>query len=439
MAPPNRPPVRRAGARPAAPVRSDTVPEAPAAEDPEPSVSTRRRVARRPKEVPKKKSKAPLLLVLLLLAGVAAAAYWKSIQKPPPPPVVDPGIEIAKNLGALFQDGKNLVRQGKWAEAAVKFNEVIAQNPDFAEGAVKNYLRAAEKEIPNQQHFDAAAAALDRGELGNASRALAQVAADTQQLPRRDGLQLKLGEAFKAKMVEATGLASSHEPAKMKKLKALAEDMLVVRPEDRDALELKATADRFLRPRDNTPVELPKDDPGLAVQRQFAGGDAAGALAKAAECAPTAESCRGLEGKMSELNGLLKRIETLQPAELETALRLDRAISGGRSSPQSKPIATRIGTTFFKKASAARTVGDWPQAMVNALKVVDADSAHAGGQAIVNEGRERARELYLRCYQLRQTEPEQATPLCNEVIQMLPAGDSQREKAEKVIQALRAK
>ncbi|MBS1153487.1 MAG: hypothetical protein H6Q89_5185, partial [Myxococcaceae bacterium] len=186
-------------------------------------------------------------------------------------------------------------------------------------------------------------------------------------------------------------------------------------------------------------IELPKDDPGLKVQATYAAGDAGAALAAAAACAAETESCRMLEGKMSELNGLLKRLEALQPAELETALRLDRQIAGGRSSPQSKPIATRISATFYRKASAAKTVGDWPQAMQNALKVVDAEPGHAGGQAMVAEGRERARELYLRCYQQRQTEPEQAVPLCNEVIAMLPAGDSQREKAEKVIQALRAK
>lgn len=398
----------------------------------------RRRVARRPKEVEKKKSKAPLVLVLLLLAGVAGAAYWKLNQKPPPT-VVDPSIAVTKTLTGLFQDGKNLVRQGRWAEAGAKFNEVIAQQPDFADGAVKTYLAAAEKEIPNQKHFDDAAASLDRGELGNAHRALAKVSADTQQLPRRDQLQGRLAEAFKAKVAEGGALAQAREPAKMKKLKSLAEDLLIVRPEDRDALELKATADRFLRPKDNTVVELPKDDPGLEVQRRYASGDAGGALAAAAACAAQAESCRALEGQMSDLNGMLKRIEGLQPAELEAALRLDRAIGGGRSSPQARPIATRIGAVFYRKASAAKTVAQWPQAMQNALKVVDADPAHAGAQAIVTEGRERARELYLRCYQLRQTEPDQAVPLCNEVIAMLPAGDSQREKAERVIQALRAK
>ncbi len=58
---------------------------------------------------------------------------------------------------------------------------------------------------------------------------------------------------------------------------------------------------------------------------------------------------------------------------------------------------------------------------------------------MVAEGKERARESYLRCYQLRQTEPEQAIGLCNEVVGMLPAGDPQREKAERVLQVLRAR
>jgi hypothetical protein len=440
MAPPNRPPVRRSAAgRPPPPARSDTVPEAQAVVPEEASAVSRRRVARRAKEPEKKKSKAPLVIVLLLLVGVAAAGYWKMTQKPPPPSGPDPVALETAELTTAFQAGKNLVRQGKWTDAAQKFNAIIAVRPDFADGAVKTYLAAAEREVPNQKHFDDATAALDRNEVGNAHRALAAVSADTQQVARRDALQTRQAEIFKARILEAQGLAQAGGDAKMRKLKALAEDLLVARPEDRDALEFKSIADRALRIRVAEKVEVPVDDPALKVQSTYAGGDAAAALAGAAACAAESASCRTLEGKMSELNGLLKRLETLQPAELETALRLDRQIAGGKSSPQSKQIATRIGAVFYRKASAAKVVGDWAQVMQNALKVLDAEPAHAGAQSMANEGRERARELYLRCYQQRQTEPEQAVPLCNEVISMLPPGDSQREKAEKVIQALRAK
>ena len=400
---------------------------------------SRRRVARRAKEPEKKKSKAPLVLVLVALVGVAGAGYWKMTQKPPPPAVADPSIAQNAALTIMFQEGKNLVRAGKWVEAGAKFSEVLAASPAFGDGAVKTYLVAAQKEIPNQKHFDEAAAALDHNDVGAAHRALEAVSVDTQQVTRRDQLQARKGEIFKARILEARALAEAGGEAKMKKLKSLAEDLLVARPEDRDALEFKATADRALRIRPTVITELPRDDPGLKVQTLFAGGDAGSAMAAAAACAQEAESCRLLEGKMSELNALLKRIEGLQPNELETALRLDRQIAGGKSSPQGKPIATRISAVFYKKASSAKIVADWPQVMLNAFKVIDAEPAHPGAQAMVAEGKERARELYLRCYQQRQTEPEQAVPLCNEVISMLPAGDSQREKAEKVIQALRAK
>ncbi len=435
MAPPNRPPVRRSAARP--PARSDTVPEAPAV--PEATAASRRRVARKAKEPEKKKSKAPLVVVLLLLVAVAGAGYWKMKPKPHQPIAVDPSIAQTEELKVAFQEGKNFVRQGKWVEAGAKFSEVIALRPDFSDGAVQTYLAAAQKEIPNQKHFDEATAALDRNEVGKAHRSLLSVSTDTQQLERRDQLQTRQTEVFKARILEAQGLVQSGGEAKMKKLKNLAEDLLVARPDDRDALEFKAIADRALRIRVVEKIELPKDDPGLKVQSIYASGDAGGALAAAAACANEANSCRMLEGKMSELNGLLKRLEALSGAELDAALRLDRQIAGGKSSSQSKPIAVRASAVFYKKASDAKTVGDWPAAMTNAFKAADADSSHNGAQAIIAQGKERARDLFLRCYQLRQTEPDQAVPLCNEVVGMLPSGDSQREKAERVLQSIRGK
>ncbi len=403
------------------------------------SAPGRRRVTRKPKEVPVKKSKAPLVLVLLLLVAVAGAAYWKVSQKPVVAPPPDPSIAIGEKLRGLFQDGKNLIRQGKWSEAAAKFDEVLAADPGFQEGAVKTYAAAAAKEVPNQKHFDAAQAALERNEVGTSSRELAQVSADTQQVLRRDALQTKQAELFKARIIEGQGLAASGGEQKMRKLKALAEDLLVARPDDRDALELKARADGSLRVKVVEKVEIPKDDPALTVQSTYANGDAGGAFTAAQACAAESESCRILEGKMKELNGLLARLEALQPPELENAQRLDRQIAGGKSSPQGKPIATRSATAFYKKASAARTIGDWPQAMVNAFKVLDADSTHSGAQSIVNDGRERAKDLYLRCYQLSQTEPENAKPLCTEVSAMLPAQDAYREKSDKVLKGLNSR
>jgi tetratricopeptide (TPR) repeat protein len=437
MAPPNRPPVRRSSAaRPPATSRSDTVPEA---EAPEISVSTRRRVARRATKEEVKKSKGPLLAAVLLVLCVAGAAAWKVTQKPPPPPV-DPSVDSRNGLLILFQEGKILVRQGKWDEAKAKFSEVLQQQPDFNGGTVQTYLAACEKEIPNQRALEEAAAAIEHGEVAKAHRALGALTPDTQQVTRRDELQLKLAALFKQRLLEGGALAqSAGELAKMKKLKSLAEDLLVMRPEDRDALELKASADRALRPKTEHVVELLKDDPGLNVQRLFVHGDTGAAMAAAAACAAEAESCRSLEAKLSELNGLLKRLESLQGPELDAAVRLERAISGGKPTPQGKPLATRLGAVNYPKASAARAKGEWPLAMSYALKVIEVDPGHTGAAAIVSEGKEKARELFLRCYQLKETNPEEAVPLCNDVVRMLPAGDSQRQKAEKVLEALRAK
>ncbi len=187
---------------------------------------------------------------------MAAAGYWKSTHWPSTVPL-DPSQAQTQELKIAFQEGKNFIRQGKWVEAGAKFEEVIAVRPDFADGAVKTYL---------------AAAALGRNEVGNAHRAIGAVLADTQQQSRRDQLQAREAEVFKARILEAQALVQAGGEAKMKKLKSLAEDLLVARPEDRDALEFKATADRALRIRVVEKAELPKDDPGLRVQSTYAGG-----------------------------------------------------------------------------------------------------------------------------------------------------------------------
>jgi hypothetical protein len=412
------------------------------AEEPELSVSSRRRVARRAKEEPKTKSSAPLMIVVLLVLGVGGAVAWKKLNPPPPPPSApDPSVVRAKELGVMFQEGKNLVRAGKWAEAKAKFQTVFDEQPELGDGAVKTYLAACEKEIPNQKRFDEAMASLQKGEVGPAQRALNAVTADTQQLQRRDEVQAKQAEVFKLRAVEARDLATSPgDLVKMKRLKAVTDDMLVARPDDRDALELKAVAERALHHKDGPVVELPKDDPGLAVQKRYALGDMTGAATAAAECTAAAASCGSLASKLEELSGLLKRLEALQGNELDRALRLDREIAGSRSgSPQGKQIITRIGAVYYPKASAARGRGDWQAAMEFALKVVDADAGHAGAGAIVAEGKEKARDLYLRCYTQRAASPEEAVPLCNEAIKMLPPGDDTRTKAEKVLEGMRTR
>ncbi len=426
-----KPPARPASAARLAPVARERPPrERPARERPS------RRTA---KEEPKKRRSGPLLVLLVLVAGGFGGAWYYQTHLRPRPASVPVGNGQTEQLQELMQQGKNLVRQGKFAEAKGLFQQVFDADPGFAQGAVKSYLDACVREIPNQQHLAAAAAAVDKGEVAHAWNEVKAVTANTNQADRVEVLKQKIDELIGAHIAEGHALAgATGDKAKMKKLKALAEDVLVARPDQRDALELKDLAARALGGPVHVEVEAPPEgDPAVDVQARYASGDATGAFAMANECAEKSESCRSLGEKMKEFNALLAKVESLSPEELDRALTLDHQCSGGKTTPHARPVAVRMASAFYEKASAMRTKGSWGGAMAAARKALEADPSSVAAQGILGEGMAQARTLFERCYIQKDESPEDAMPLCQEVVKMLPEGNELRGKAERVLQSLR--
>ncbi len=401
----------------------------------------RERVSRRrQEEEPKKKGgKGGLIFVLfLLVAGGLGYGWWWKQQHPVAP--VGPLVpDKTPGLQALMQEGKNLVRQGKYAEAKERFEKISAEDPDFGQGAVKSYLEACEREIPNQAHFAAAADAIAKGEVGRAFTELKAVPPNTNQPDRLETMKGKLEEAITSKVAEGRALsASTGDKAKMKKLKALAEDILVARPEHRDALELRDLAARALGGPVHVEVEqAPAGDPAADVQARYASGDATGAFALANDCAGASETCKSLVEKMKQLNDALGKVEGLSAEELDRALALDHQCSGGKTTSHAKPIATRMSSLFYQKAASLKTRGEWGGAMAAARKALEAEPDSVPARSIVAEGMDQARTLFQRCYIQKDASPEDAIPLCQEVVKMLPEGNELRGKAERVLQSLR--
>jgi tetratricopeptide (TPR) repeat protein len=389
---------------------------------------------------PKKKGgSGKLLFVCVLVFGGLGFGYWyKQNHLPPPalPAGPDPGLA---ELGGLMQEGKNLVRAGRFADARAKFQQVFDVNPTYAQGAVKTYLDACTREIPNQQHLDAASDAISKNELGRAETELKAITANSTQTEKIENMKKKLDDALTARIAEGRVLAQSpRDTAKMKKLKALADDILVAKPEQRDATELRDLAARMLGGPVHVEVEAPPaGDPAVDVMARYASGDASGAFALANDCAGKSPACAGLVEKMKTLNELLQKVEGLQPEELDKALSLDHACSGGKTTPHAKPIATRMASAYYQKASNLKTKGEWGGAMAAARKALLADPDNMPAKSIMVEGMEQARNLFQRCYISKDASPEDAIPLCTQVVQMLPEGDELRGKAERVLQSLR--
>lgn len=354
-------------------------------------------------------------------------------------------MEQIKALEVGFQDAKNLTKEGKWVEAGALLEQVAEFDPGFEDPklaalkkSVATYLERAKTEVPNEQALDEAKAALAADELGKASAALARVKntmMEKRQSELKELLETKLGD----KVTDARKMlsASPRDLAAMEKVKAMAEDVLAARPEDRDAPDIKKQAEdninRIKNP--NLPPPTP-ETPHLEVMQRYRNGDLSGAMSLAQACASKNGQCRALEAQIKDFDNKNKNLETLSSAELRALYNLDKKIAGGQSSDLSKQLRTRLATVFYKEASNAKTVRDWVTAIQKAQVVLEVDPSHPGATSIVTEARSQAHEIYLRGYQLRETSPDEAGRLFKEVIQMTPPDDTDHQKAKTRLEEL---
>lgn len=333
-------------------------------------------------------------------------------------------------LADLFKEAKGLVKQGRWADAKDKLLVIKATDPEFEPRQIANYLAIAEKEIPNQAVLEQVNGAITAGELGKAASLLKTVKVS----PQAENAVRRTREALDAKAVEKLAEARTYAPtrdlASQEKVKALAEDVLAVHEEDRDAAELKRSADSIIRAIKNPSyAPPPAETPWLEVQARFKNGDATGAMLLAQACTNKQPQCRELELQMKEWELKSKKVEDLSEAELISLFELDRKIAGGTSSDQSRPIRTQLVSRLFVKASQLKTTQNWNRAIEYARRVLQADPNHLGAQALLNEGRNQAKDIYLRAYQLKNHSEEEAVKLFKEVLSMTPADDEYHQKA----------
>ncbi|MGV3624087.1 MAG: FHA domain-containing protein [Archangium sp.] len=378
-----------------------------------------------------------LVVILALLVG------WKAIQNKRDFARKQADAENRlhqASMADLFKEAKTLVRQGKWAEARERLAEIQETDPEYEPKQVENYLKIADAEIPNQKLLAEANEAIGKGELARAFNALQKIKTATQEAAvrsARDALDAKVVE----KMGEARGLlAFASDLARMEQLKAIAEDILVVKPDDREAAELKKTAETAIyRIKNPTVAPPPPDTPWLEVSQRFKNGDSAGALSLAQACANKFSQCRALEGNIKDFEAKSKRLEDLNENDLITLYELDKKIAGGSSSELSRPVRTQLVSKLFVKASQAKTTQNWQRAIEYAKRVLQADPSHTGAQAILTEARKQAHEVYLRGYQLKETSPDEAARLFKEVMTMTPPDDEDHQKAKRWLNEIQSR
>ena len=339
-----------------------------------------------------------------------------------------------------FQTAKKLIVDGRFDEARQTLESVQAQDDEVRvlkpdeKKSVSTYLETANREVPNEQLFTDAGKALAADELAQASTLLGKVktkipATEKRLETLRATLETRLGE----KVIDARKkLASApRDLATMEQVKAMAEDVLTARPEDRDAPDIKKQADdniaRIKNP--NLPPPAP-DTPHLEVMNRFRNGDQSGAVSLAQACAARSAQCRSLEAQLREFDAKFKGLEGLSSADLWALYVLDKKIAGGQSSDLAKPIKTKVSSVFMLEASRSKTVGDWVRAIGSARKVLEVDAQHPAANAIIQDARTKANDIYLRGYQLKDSSADEAAKLFKEVLAMTPEDDTAHQKAK---------
>ncbi|WP_093522326.1 FHA domain-containing protein [Stigmatella erecta] len=332
-------------------------------------------------------------------------------------------------LGGIFQEAKNLVREGRWIEARDKLLELQSMDPEM--GGLKDYLDRAEKEIPNQKHLTAADTALKEKKLGVAKAELAKVTQDTQMFEQVSLLKRNLRDAGDAQAREARKLLDQKQ---LDEAKRITDDVLAAFESHRDAKLLNEEAVRLIEVRDRPPPPPPPPNPGKPWEQgvtRFVDGDLSGAVALINTCVAKAPKCKTILKDMTEFGSLYKRMEDLDAKGLSRLLALDKDITEGRGpSTMARNAGTRAANIFYKSASSAKTSGQWARAVEYARRTLQADPGHVGATNLLSDLRGKAKDIYMQAYALKDANPEDAIPKFKEVILMTPPDDEVHGKAK---------
>ena len=362
-------------------------------------------------------------------------------------------FEAVRAAQARFQQAKELVKEGRWAEAAPLLAEVAVEGPKAVEPlgddpsvrdtfvTVPEYVRRAEREVENQAKLDAAKTALGENNLAEARAQLDKVSKDTVMDERRRELLDQLLDKARGKAREASQMqARLSRPTKddVAQILALATDVLAAESNNRDALGLKAWAEATgssPAPRgggDLGPRPGRTDSPSRSVAAMYALGDAPGALAAAASCAAKDKDCKALKDQIERIIDRKSKIDSMTATELESFVDADRRIASSIT-PLARPAAVKLANALFQSASSAKAAANWAKAVELAMKSLSFDPHNVGAQNIVSEGKGQVQFAFQACYQKRGENKEEALACFREFLRWCPKSSEYFEKTNRQI------
>jgi tetratricopeptide (TPR) repeat protein len=305
--------------------------------------------------------------------GLGGLLLAVSLGQSKPGPLDYPSPPPSKHTvnAQRFLEAKQLIRDGKWVEARERFLELQQQAPDLP--SIPDYLAHIEKELPNHQHLVAAQEALKAGQLARVNTELDAVSPDTSQYEQVTRLRRELRDVADQRARDARTLL---DKGQLQEARLMAQEVLALFPQNDEARLVVHGNDELLPP---PGPERPTD--------RFIKGDLPGAVKLARACAPSSPACKTELEALNEFSTLYKKGEKLGTEGLVRLVAVDRELTG--------------------TASRSRLT-----------------------QELITELRQKAKDLFLLCYTLKDTNPEQAERKFHTVMSLTLPEDELHQKAK---------
>jgi hypothetical protein len=208
----------------------------------------------------------------------------------------------------------------------------------------------------------------------------------------------------------------------------------------REALARKqlAAAQLELNVSEGDPIRPPPPPPWELASRRFIDGELPAAMDIVKECVPRELDCRRFFLNLRQFKSLHDRLEQLTPRELVKLLDIESRITGPKT--PSKLFASAspaMVKSLYEGALAAQAKGQWVRTIEFAQHVLVADPKHVGATRVISELRQKARDLYLQGYALKDANPEGCIARFQEVMDLTLPDDEVHLKAKTWLEKLR--
>ncbi|MBS2030888.1 MAG: FHA domain-containing protein [Deltaproteobacteria bacterium] len=431
------PPRRMTGSQPATPPRRGASPSRvgprPVPGRPMPGANTTGQVALPPEmmeEANKKKRLKTIGMVggglLVVLFGVGFVVKGQNNARLAAQHAAEAAEREAAAQAAAeaFAAGKQLVKDGQFAEALPKFQEAKDKGSDDAE--LDDYIDRCKRESAAETSLKAATDALKSNKLGDAIEAAKKVPVDSLLSDKAEDVKKQIKAAVPGRVTDARGKIALKDYAGAK---AILDDAAKVAPDDKgisDAQDEMAKAQNQPVPV-HTTQHVTLADHTAEVRQAYKDGDLKRAKELATQYAESDDHCKVLRDELNTFEGAYGKMDD-DPGAFKTAHDLDMKIAGGHSF-FSQRINTHVLSIKLKQCVAAKSAGHVKEAFQACEAAHEADPTNGDANNVLSELLAKAKDLYLEGYQEKDSDADAARKAFQQVVDTTPSSEEIHQKA----------